>query len=80
MNFFSTVLRFLIDPDAPLFEKNSKVFEQQLFSTNSSEALVTKSKITGTRAETVDISSVVHCTLSDPFVPTHRQGSVLSLL
>ena len=44
------------------------------------EDLVRKSKITGTPAETVDISSVVHRSLCDPFVPTHRQGSVLSRL
>ena len=38
------------------------------------EDLVRKSKVTGTPAETVDIS------LYDPFVLTHRQGSVLSRL
>ena len=43
-----------------LFEKNPKVFELQLFFSNSLKDLVKKSKITGTPAETVDISSVVH--------------------
>ena len=44
------------------------------------EDLVRKSKVTGTPAETVDISSVMHRSLYDPFAPTHRQGSVLSRL
>ena len=43
-----------------LFEKNPKVFELQLFFSNSLKDLVKKSKITGTPAETVDISPVVH--------------------
>ena len=51
-----------------LFEKNPKVSELQLFFSNSSKDLVKKSKITGTPAETVDISSVVHHSLRDRFV------------
>ena len=51
-----------------LFEKNPKVFELQLFFSNSLKDLVKKSKITGTPAETVDISSVVHHSLRDQFV------------
>ena len=51
-----------------LFEKNPKVFELQLFFSNSLKDLVKKSKITGTPAETVDISSVVHRSLRDQFV------------
>ena len=51
-----------------LFEKNPKVSELQLFFSNSSKDLVKKSKITGTQAETVDISSVVHRSLRDQFV------------
>ena len=42
-----------------------------------------KSKITVTAAENVDIYSVVHRSLSDPFLPSHRrrrEGSVLSRL
>ena len=50
-----------------LFEKNPKVFELQLFFSNSLKDLVKKSKITGTPAETVDISSVVHHSLRDRF-------------
>ena len=51
-----------------LFGKNLKVSELQLFFSNSSKDLVKKSKITGTPAETVDISSVVHRSLRDQFV------------
>ena len=51
-----------------LFEKNPKVFELQLFFLNSLKDLVKKSKITGTPAETVDISSVVHHSLRDRFI------------
>ena len=51
-----------------LFEKNPKVFELQLFFSNSLKDLVRKSNITGTPAETVDISSVVHRFLRDHFV------------
>ena len=51
-----------------LFEKNPKVFELQLFFLNSLKDLVKKSKITGTPAETVDISSVAHHSLRDRFV------------
>ena len=51
-----------------LFEKNSKVFELQLFFSNSLKDLVKKSKIAGTPAETVDISSAVHHSLRDRFV------------
>ena len=51
-----------------LFEKNPKVFEPQLFFPNSLKDLVRKSNITGTPAETVDISSVVHRFLRDHFV------------
>ena len=51
-----------------LFEKNPKVFQLQLFFSNSLKDLVRKSKITGTPAETVDISSVVHHSLRDRFV------------
>ena len=47
-----------------LFEKNPKVFELQLFSSNYLENLVIKRKITGTPAETVDINSVVHRSLA----------------
>ena len=50
------------------FEKNPKVFELQLFFSNSLKDLVRKSNITGTPAETVDISSVVHRFLRDHFV------------
>ena len=66
-----------------LFEKNPKVCELRLFSSNSLEDLVRKSKITGTLAETEDMYSVAHRILSDPFVPTHRRrgkGSVSSRL
>ena len=51
-----------------LFEKNPKVYELQFFFSNSLKDLVRKSKITGTQAETVDISSVVHRSLRDQFV------------
>ena len=51
-----------------LFEKNPKVFELQLFFSNSLKDLVKKSKITESPAETVDISSVVHHSLRDRFV------------
>ena len=51
-----------------LFEENPKVFELQLFFSNSLKDLVRKSNITGTPAETVDISSVVHRFLRDHFV------------
>ena len=51
-----------------LFEKNPKVFELQLFFSNSLKDLVRKCNITGTPAETVDISSVVHRFLTDHFV------------
>ena len=51
-----------------LFEKNPKVFELQLFFSNSLKDLVRKCNITGTPAETVDISSVVHRFLRDHFV------------
>ena len=51
-----------------LFEKNPKVFELQLFFSNSLKDLVRKSNITGTPAETVDISSVVHRFFRDHFV------------
>ena len=62
-----------------LFGKNLKVSELQLFFSNSSKDLVKKSKITGTPAETVDISSL----LKGPICITHRHrrmGSVLSRL
>ena len=52
-----------------LFEKNPKVFELQFFFSNSLKDPVRKSKITGTPAANVDISSVVHRSLSDQFVP-----------
>ena len=63
-----------------LFENDPKVFERPLFSLNSLEDLVSKIKIRRTPAETVDLYSVVHCSLSNPFVPYHRRrmGSVLS--
>ena len=48
-------------------------FELPLFSSNSSEGLVRKSKITGTPEENEDIYSVVHRSVSDPFVPIHRR-------
>ena len=51
-----------------LFEKNPKVFELQLFFSNSLKDLVRKCNITGTPVETVDISSVVHRFLRDHFV------------
>ena len=51
-----------------LFEKNPKVFKLQFFFSNSLKDPVRKSKITGTPAETVNISSVVHRSLSDQFV------------
>ena len=51
-----------------LFEKNPKVSELQLFFSNSLKDLVRKSKITGIPAETVDMSSVVYCSLRDQFV------------
>ena len=51
-----------------LFEKNPKVFELQLFFSNSLKDLVRKCNITGTPAETVDISSVVHRFLRYHFV------------
>ena len=56
-----------------LFDNNPKVQELPLFSSNSLEDFVWKSKITGTLAEIEDISSVVHRLLSDLFVPTHRR-------
>ncbi|RMX39312.1 hypothetical protein pdam_00017862, partial [Pocillopora damicornis] len=49
-----------------------EVFELPLFSLKD---LVRKGKITGTPTETVDISSVVHRSLSDPFVPTLYSSS-----
>ena len=55
-----------------LFENNPKVFELPLFSFNSVEDLVRKNKISGTPTETVNTYSVVHRSLSDPFVPTYR--------
>ena len=51
-----------------LFENDPKVFERPLFSLNSLEDLVSKIKIRRTPAETVDLYSVVHCSLSNPFV------------
>ena len=50
-----------------LFAKNPKVFELQLFfsKTQSARKKKRKSKITGTPAETVDISSVVRRSLRD---------------
>ena len=51
-----------------LFEKNPKVSELQHFFSNSSEDLFRKSKITGTPAETVNISLVVYRYLRDQFV------------
>ena len=66
-----------------LFEKNPKVCELPLFSSNSLEDLVRKSKITGTLTETENMYSVAHRCLSDPFVPTHRRrrkGAVSSRL
>ena len=62
-----------------LFEKNTKVFELQLFSSNSLEDLVGKSEITGTAAEIVDINSVVLRFLSDLFVPTLRRRRKVSV-
>ena len=47
---------------------------------SSSRNFYPRKEVTGTPAETVDISSVVHRSLYDPFVLTHRQGSVLSRL
>ena len=63
-----------------LFENDPKVFERPFFSLNSLEDLVSKIKIRRTPAETVDLYSVVHCSLSNPFFPYHRRrmGSVLS--
>ena len=52
-------------------EKNPRVFERLLFSENSLKKLVRKSKITGTPAENVDIYSVLHRSVSDPFLPTN---------
>ena len=43
-----------------LSEKNPKVFELQLFSLNSKEDLVRKSKIMGTLSETVDLKKNLH--------------------
>ena len=54
-------------------EKSKCFFELPLFSSNSSEGLVRKSKITGTPEENEDIYSVVHRSVSDPFVPIHRR-------
>ena len=66
-----------------LFEKNPKLFEQQLFFSNSLKDLVRKGKIMGIPVETVDISSDVHRSLRDQFVSlivTQEKGSVLSRL
>ena len=52
-------------------EKNPRVFERLLFSSNSLKKLVRKSKITGTPAENVDMYSVLHRSVSDPFLPTN---------
>ena len=51
-----------------LIEKSPKVFQPLLFSSNSvKEHVIKKSKITGTWAYLV-----VHCYLSDQFVPSRR--------
>ena len=63
------------------FEKNRKVFEVPLFSSNSLADLVRKRHISGTLAETVDMYAVVLRSLSHPFLPTYRRrrkGSVVS--
>ena len=51
-----------------LFEKNPKVFEPQFFLLELPEGSCQESKITGTPAETVDVSSAVHRSLRDQFV------------
>ena len=64
-----------------LIEKNPKVSQPLLFSSNSEkEHVIKKSKITGTWAETVDIFQVVHSCLSGRFIPSrrHRKSGLLS--
>ena len=53
-----------------LFENNPKIFVLPLFSSNSLEG---KRQITESPAGTVGIHSLVHRSLSDPFVPTHSR-------
>jgi len=61
-----------------LIEKNPKVFQPLLFSSNSVKDHVKKSMITGTWAETVDIFSCASL-LSDRFAPSrrHRKSGLL---
>ena len=63
-----------------LFEKNPKVSELQLFSSNSLKDLVRKSKIAGIPAETAEISSVVHRSLRDQFVSLIVTGKKVQFL
>ena len=63
-----------------LFEKNPKVSELQLFSSNSSKDLVRKSKIAGIPAETAEISSVVNRSLRDQFVSLIVTGKKVQFL
>ena len=63
-----------------LIEKNPKVSQSLLFSSNSAKGhVIKKSKITGTWAETVDIFQVVHSYLSVSFIPSrrHRKSGLL---
>ena len=63
-----------------LFEKNPKIFVLPLFSSNSLEE---KRQITESPAGTVGIYSLVHRSISDPFVPMYpwrRKGLVLRRL